>query len=537
MADLWTGRWQNLIFRVELRSAEAAGGPTLHVGAPLHIGAPLHKDAPLHEDAPLPDRSQPGVTEWLRFDCFDRDPHWHLDPSGRDEIQPLVEDADSISETFEKLENDLPQLLERAGAPEAFVSEIASAIADSTRESEGRTFLREAECAMRHRPADLDELDLRQLQQRRSAKWRFHPRDILPAWVAEMDYPIAAPIQAELRRLTESGDVGYPLGDDDTGLPEVFRERMNARFGWNPDPTRVELLSEVVQGMYIALEAFSEKGDGAIVQTPIYPPFLGVVEETGRQLVDNPLVSNGSRLEFDLDALAKRIDSNTRLLLLCNPHNPSGRVMERSELEEMGRLVLEHDLTVISDEIHADLLFDGRVHIPFAMLGPEIAKRTVTLTSASKAFNIPGLRCAIAHFGSEKLHQRFNQLHPGHIRGGIGLLGIYASIAAWRWGQPWLDDVVAHLQGNRDYLKQALAERIPEIGFLSPESTYLAWLDCRALKLDGSPAGYFLRNGKLALSGGRRFGAAWEDHVRLNFATSRPILTEIIDRMAKALGR
>jgi cystathionine beta-lyase len=529
MADLWTGQWQNLTFRVELRDAEATGGPTLHIGTPLHSGAAL------------PDGSASGLSEWLRFDCFDRDPHWHVDPSGRDEIHPLVEDADSISEAFEKLENDLPHLLERAGAPEDFVSDISAAIAaataDSTLDAKRRTFLREAESAMRHRPTDLDELDLRKLQQRRSAKWRFHPRDILPAWVAEMDYPIAAPIQAELRRFTESGDAGYPLGDEDTGLPEVFRERMNARFGWNPDPTRVELLSEVVQGMYIALEAFSEKGDGAIVQTPIYPPFLGVVAETGRQLVDNPLVSNGSRLEFDLDGLTKRIDGNTRLLLVCNPHNPSGRVMERAELEEMGRLVLEHDLIVVSDEIHADLLYDGRVHIPFAMLGPEIAKRTVTLTSASKAFNIPGLRCAIAHFGSDELHQRFNQLHPGHIRGGIGLLGIYASIAAWRWGQPWLDDVVAHLQGNRDYLKQALAERIPEIGFLSPESTYLAWLDCRALELDGSPAGYFLRNGKLALSGGRRFGAAWEDHVRLNFATSRPILAEIIDRMAKALGR
>jgi len=517
MTDLWTGQWQDLQFRIELRAVGAAGGPSLHIGG---TSAP---------------------TEWLRFDCFNRDPHWHLDPSGRDEIHPMVSDGDPISEAFEKLENELPQLLERAGAPSEFVDKITAEFTAAGREpSRGeawRAFLREAGCAMRHRPTDLDDLDLRQLQQRRSAKWRYHPRDVLPAWVAEMDYPIAAPIQAELRRFVESGDAGYPLGDDDTGLPDVFRERMNVRFGWNPDPARVELLSEVVQGMYIALEAFTEKGEGAIVQTPIYPPFLGAVADTGRRLVENPLVSSGSRLEFDLDGLARRIDANTRILLLCNPHNPSGRVLDHVELKTLGRLVIDHDLTVVSDEIHADLLYDGRVHIPFATLSPEIAKRTVTLTSASKAFNIPGLRCAIAHFGSESLHQRFNELHPGHIRGGIGLLGIYASIAAWRWGQPWLDDVIAHLQGNRDYLKQTLSERIPEIGFLSPESTYLAWLDCCALELDGSPAGFFLRNGKLALSGGRRFGAAWEDHVRLNFATSRPILTEIVDRMAKALGR
>lgn len=521
MADLWTGQWQNLEFRVELRAVETAGGPTLYVGPLLDPSAPL----------------DPGAVEWLRFDCFDSDPHWHLDPAGRDEIHPLVEVGDPISETFEKIDRELPQLLERAGAAPDIVSDIASALAEPTRGDERRSFLREAECAMRHRPIDFDELDIRRLQQRRSAKWRFHPRDVLPAWVAEMDYPIAAPIQAELRRFTENGDAGYPLGDADTGLPEAFRERMNTRFGWNPDPTRVELLSEVVQGMYIALEAFTEKGDGAIVQTPIYPPFLGVVADTGRQMVENPLVSNGSRLELDLESLASKIDDNTKILLLCNPHNPSGRVMEGSELEEMGRLVLQHDLIVVSDEIHADLLYEGRVHIPFATLGPDIAERTVTLTSASKAFNIPGLRCAIAHFGSADLHQRFNQLHPAHIRGGIGLFGIYASIAAWRWGQPWLDDVVAHLEGNRNYAKQALEHRIPEIGFLSPEATYLAWLDCGGLELEGSPAGYFLRNGKVALSGGRRFGAAWEDHVRLNFATSRPILTELIDRMAKAIGR
>jgi cystathionine beta-lyase len=312
---------------------------------------------------------------------------------------------------------------------------------------------------------------------------------------------------------------------------------MNDRFAWNPDPARVEVLSEVVQGMYIAIEAFSEAGDGAVVQTPIYPPFLSAVADTGRRLVENPLISTGSQLDFDLDALPDLIDAKTRLFLLCNPHNPSGRVMRREELDRIATLVLEHDLILISDEIHADLLFDDRVHIPFASLGPEIEKRTVTLTSASKAFNIPGLRCAVAHFGSAELQERFNQLHPAHIRGGIGLLGIYASIAAWRWGQPWLDEVVAYLQANRDYALQAFEERIPEIQFYAPESTYLAWLDCSALDLEGSPAAHFMKHGHVALSGGRRFGDAWDQHVRLNFATSRPILTDVIDRMAKALGR
>jgi cystathionine beta-lyase len=517
MGNRSSGTWQRIEFRTERRSVDAASGPTLRIGP---IGG--NPDDPSSEPA-----------EWLRFDCFNVDPHWHIDPTGRDEIHPLAEIGDPISEAFEILERDLPQLLAHAGAG----PDIVKAISAIDQQHDRKRFLRDAEMAMRHRPNDFDDLDIRALENRRSAKWRYHPRDVLPAWVAEMDYPIAAPIQDELRRLTDRSDAGYPMGDADTGLPEAFRERMNERFGWNPDPARVELLSEVVQGMYIALEAFTEKGDGVIVQTPIYPPFLSVVADTGRRLVENPMIQGEARLEFDLDGLAKVIDADTRILLLCNPHNPSGRVIERSELAELARLVLEHDLLVVSDEIHADLLYDGRQHIPFASLGEQIANRTITLTSASKAFNIPGLRCAIAHFGTEDLQARFNRLHPQHIRGGIGLFGIYASIAAWRWGQPWLEEVVTYLQSNRDFALQALQERIPEIEFMSPESTYLAWLNCERLEIKGSPAAHFLRHGNVALSGGRRFGAAWENHVRLNFATSRPILTELIDRMAKALGR
>lgn len=514
MAKSWTGLWCNLAFRVELRFLGSDGGTTLRVG-------PIDVD--------------PDGLEWLRFDCFDENPHWHLAPSEADEVKPLDATADPVAETFEILDRDLARLLEQAGAPAAIVASVDSHC--DTDDTVKRTFFLEAERAMRHRPAVLDDLDIRLLERRRSAKWHYHPRDVLPAWVAEMDFPLAAPIQAELQRLVEASDVGYPIEDHNTGLPDAFRERMSERFGWEPDPARVEILSEVVQGMYIAIEAFTKVGDGAIVQTPIYPPFLSCLGDTGRRLIENPLISTGTQLEFDLDGLPELIDATTRIFLLCNPHNPSGRVMLREDLDRIAALALEHDLIVISDEIHADLLYDDRVHIPFASLGPEIAKRTVTLTSASKAFNIPGLRCAVAHFGSSDLHQRFNELHPPHIRGGIGLLGIYASIAAWRWGQPWLDEVVPYLQANRDYALQAFKERIPEIQFYSPEATYLAWLDCSALDLEGSPASHFMKHGRVALSGGRRFGAAWDQHVRVNFATSRPILTDVVDRMAKALGR
>lgn len=518
MAQVWNDLWRGLALHVELRGAPGEGGSTLRV------------------------KSRDGDAEWLRFDCFEENPHWHLDPSGRDEVKPLDERGDVVAEVFDRLKGEALELLRQAGAPKVIVDGLAEA--SSPRDSQA---LQSAEIAMRHRPARLEELDIRTLRTRRSQKWHTYPADVLPAWVAEMDFPIAAPIQAELRRFTETADAGYPIGLRETGLAELFCERMSERFDWSCEPSRVEILSEVVQGMYLALEAYSEPGQGVLVQTPIYPPFLGSVRETGRRLVENRMSAENDRLEFDFDGLSAKIDPETRLFLFCNPHNPSGRVLTRSELERIAALAIEHDLIVVSDEIHADLLFDGRVHIPLASLGPEIAERTVTLNSASKSFNIPGLRCAIAHFGSATLQRRFNTVVPRHIRGGLGLHGLYTSIAAWRFGGPWLDEVVPYLEANRDFAKQALAERIPEIRFHTPEATYLAWLDCREVKAinsargnsrtAASPAAHFLRHGQVALSDGALFGDSWDGYVRLNFATSRPILTEVIDRMAKAVMR
>lgn len=513
MAHAWERIWRGLAWRVEARRVDGDAGTTLRIGP-----------------APSEGNPRPGV-EWLRFDCFDAKPHWHLDPGGRDVVSPLDERGDPIAESFALIEADLPGLLARAGAPSDRTEAIALALGDPTR----RPLLREAESAMRHRPARLDALDLRRLEQRRSEKWHTYPRDVLPAWVAEMDFPIAAAIERELRRFVDSSDVGYPMGLRQTGVAEAFCERMADRFAWAIEPARVELLAEVVQGLFLSVEAFSGRGDGVVVQTPIYPPFLHAVRELDRRLVENRLVRSGRELVFDLDALERSIDAGTRLLLLCNPHNPSGHVASRGELERLARLVLEHDLVVVADEIHADLVYSGHAHIPFASTSPEIAARTVTLSSASKAFNIPGLRCAVAHFGSEALQQRFQSVVPKRFRGGLGLFGLSASVAAWRFGQPWLDEVVPYLEANRDFVERQLAERIPEIGFHRPRATYLAWLDCAALGLETSPAAFFLQQARVALSDGRLFGSGYDDFVRLNFATSRPILEAILERMAGAV--
>lgn len=511
----WEKSWRGIRFQVERRSVAGDSGTTLRI-APVRNG-----------------ETEATTPEWLRFDCFDERPHWHLDPGGRDETEPLDERGDPIGETFALLAGGLVPLLERAGAPVAITAPLSHAATDPER----RRLLQSAESAMRHRPARLDALDLRQLQQRRSEKWHTYPRDVLPAFVAEMDFPVAAPIEQALRRYVNASDVGYPLGLRQSGLAEAFCERMADRFGWRIEPARVEVLSEVVQGLYLAIAAYSEPGDGAIVQTPIYPPFLHALRDQGRRLVENRLVPAGQELGFDLDALACSIDPGTRLLLLCNPHNPSGHVASRAELDRLAALALEHDLVVVSDEIHADLVFDGDHHIPFASLSPEIARRTVTLSSASKAFNIPGLRCAVAHFGSEALQQRFDTVVHRKFRGGLGLFGLGASVAAWRFGQPWLDEVVPYLQANRDSAERFLAERIPEIRFYRPRATYLSWLDCENLGLANPPAVHFLQHGRVALSDGRLFGSGFETCARLNFATSRPILQAILERMAGALGR
>jgi cystathionine beta-lyase len=381
---------------------------------------------------------------------------------------------------------------------------------------------------------DFDRLDLATLRRRSGEKWQLYGPDVLPAWVAEMDFPIAAPVRRVLESALEIDDLGYPLDVRPDALPEAFAERMETRFGWRPDPRGIEVLTDVVQGIYVAIDQFSAKGEGVVVQTPVYAPFLIAVRELERRLVENPLVAGASRYEIDFDQLRAAIDSTTRVLLLCNPQNPTGRVFERRELEALAEIAIAHDLIVVTDEIHADLVYAGRQHIPFASLAPEVEARTLTLTSATKAFNIPGLRCGIAHFGSEELRKRFLRV-PRHVRGGLSSLGQAATLAAWREGQPWLDAVLAYLDANRRSVTRFVAERLPGVGSFEPEATFLAWLDCRALELEPSPQKFFLEQARVALSDGGVFGAPGRGFARLNFATSRPLLGEITTRIEKSL--
>ena len=382
---------------------------------------------------------------------------------------------------------------------------------------------------------DFNAISLEALRRRRGTKWTRYPPDVLPAWVADMDFDMAEPIRAGLAGMMEANDLGYAPKLPASGLPEAFAAFAARRFpGWEVAPERMVAIADIVQGIHLAIEAFTRPGDGVCTLTPVYPPFLQAVAETGRRLDHSTMVRGGGRYEIDFDALRAAIDDRTRLLLLCTPHNPLGRVFERDELEALAELAIERDLVVVADEIHADIVYPGFRHIPFASLGPEAEARTVTMTSATKSFNIAGLRCAVVLFGSDRIAERFNAW-PERIRGAVSSFGMEATRIAWTECDEWLDALLAHLEGNRDFLHAFVAERLPGMRMVLPAATYLGWLDCREFGLEPDPYRWFLDRARVGFNDGRDFGDGGEGHVRINFATSRAILAQVLERMEEAL--
>lgn len=381
----------------------------------------------------------------------------------------------------------------------------------------------------------LDDLSIDELRRRRSAKWTHYPAGVIPAWVAEMDFPSADPILRVVKAAADRSDFGYPgFMEDSTFGPTVARWAERT-YGWNVDPDRVTIVPDVVKGLQVALQVLTEPGDRVVIQPPVYPPFFSVIKETGRRIVENPLVLRDGRFEVDLAGLEEAMGA-ARAFILCNPHNPTGRAFGRRELQAMADLAVRHDVAVIADEVHSPLTLPGAGHTVFATLGEEIAARTITVTAASKAWNFGGLKCGWAAGGSAELGARLRGL--GHLAtGGAGILGIAATEAAYEHGGPWMEEVVAYLDGNRRLLGELLEKHLPDIGYAAPEATYLAWLDCRALGLHPDPYTFFLDRARVAFSAGPNFGTQGEGFVRLNFATSRAILTEMVERMAAAVER
>ena len=356
---------------------------------------------------------------------------------------------------------------------------------------------------------------------------------MLPAWVADMDFGVAPSITAALTLLTQNQEYGYAQREGT--LAAAFVRRMERRFGWHTDPVDAVPIGDLVQASFSSVMAFSEPDDAVLLQLPSYPPFMRAIEDTGRRLIANPMRDNGVRWVLDLAMYETAPDPRARVLIFCHPQNPTGRAFNRAELEAVAAFAIRHDLVVVSDEIHADIVYPGNTHIPLASLHPEIAARTITITSATKSFNIPALRCAVMHFGSPALKERFFSRIPARLLGSPGVTGVDATVAAWDDGQPWLDEILAYLQANRDWLAQIIAAELPGVTMRVPEATYLAWLDCRALELPCSAGQFFLDRAKVGLNFGETFGPRYAGFARLNFATPAPILRQIVSRMAEAL--
>src|SRR3984957_17800071 len=379
------------------------------------------------------------------------------------------------------------------------------------------------------------DFDVATLRARRTNKWHKFPDDVLPAWVADMDFGVAPSIAAALSRLTRDQEYGYAAREG--VLAAAFVRRMEQRFGWHTDPADTLAIGDLVQASFSSVMAFSEPGDAVLLQLPSYPPFMRAIEDTGRRLIANPMRDNGARWVLDLAAYEASPDPRLRMLIFCHPQNPTGRAYSRAELESVADFAIRHDLTVVSDEIHADIVYPGNKHIPLASLSPEIAARTITITSATKSFNIPALRCAVMHFGAPALKARFFERIPARLLGSPGVTGVDATIAAWDDGQPWLDEILAQLQANRDWLVQTIGAELPGVTMRSPEATYLAWLDCSALALPCPAGQFFLDRARVCLNSGESFGAQYANFARLNFASPAPVLHEVVGRMAEAVRR
>ena len=363
-------------------------------------------------------------------------------------------------------------------------------------------------------------------------KWDRYPADVLPLWVADMDFVSPEPVVRALRERVAHGVFGY--GAEPSALRDLIVARMAERYAWQIRREDIVFTPGVIRGFNLACHTVATPGGGVLVQPPVYPPMLGAADHAGmvRQEARLTRTADGSYY-VDPDAFESALTEQTRLFILCNPHNPVGRVFSHDELVCMAESCLRRGVVICSDEIHCDLVYPGYRHIPIASLDPEIARNTITLMAPSKTYNIAGLDCAFAIIQNEELRKRYQHAHHG-LLGGINVMGWTAALAAYRDGQEWLTQALAYLESNRDYVYAFVENELPDIAITKMQATYLAWLDCRAVGLD-HPHEFFLQNARVALNDGTTFGRGGEGFVRLNFGCPRSILYEALERMKAAL--
>ena len=379
---------------------------------------------------------------------------------------------------------------------------------------------------------DFDSITIDQLRRLGSVKWSTFG-DRLGAFIAEMDFGAAPEITTALNGMVEDGLFGY--------LPDALVDSMRQAcaqwqadaYGWQVDPERIHPVADVLKGLEIAIQHYSRPGSPVIMPVPAYMPFLLLPPALDREIIRVPLLEQDGRYGFDLDALGRAFEQGGDLVVLCNPYNPVGRVFSHQELTAFSEVVAAHGGRVFAEEIHGPLVYPGGRHIPYASISETAAGHTLTGTAASKAWNLPGLKCAQLIINNDEDADTWGGISPFLTTHGASNAGVVATIAAYSKGKPWLDGVVDYLDGSRRVLGDLVADELPMIKYTPPEGTYIGWLDCRDLGLESSPAEFFGEHAGVALTDGTACGAP--GFVRMIFATPRPILTEMVQRMGRAV--
>lgn len=367
-------------------------------------------------------------------------------------------------------------------------------------------------------------------------KWDEYPEDVLPLWVADMDFRAPPAVIEALRARVEHGIFGY--GREPAGLREIITARLKRLYGWSVAPEALVFVPGVVRGIHMACRGVVSPGEAVMYQVPVYPPIHWAPAQNGLMGVANSLVPDaGGYYTMDFDAIEAQISRHpVRMFILCNPHNPVGRVFRRPELERLAEICLRHNVIICSDEIHCDLVYRGHPHIPIATLSPEVEARTITLMAPSKTYNIAGLECSVAIVPDPELRKRFLAGRCNLVPS-VNVMGFAAAQAAYAHGDEWLSALLLYLEANRDYLCAYADAYLPGIRICPPEGTFLAWLDCREAGLPADPYTFFLERARVALNPGPSFGAGGEGFVRLNFGCPRAVLTEALERMRAALAK
>jgi cystathionine beta-lyase len=379
-----------------------------------------------------------------------------------------------------------------------------------------------------------------------SIKWDevgsiFGTADLLPMWVADMDFAAAEPILKALHQRIDHGVFGYTVAG--AGVRQAVIDRMKSKYGWEVKPEWLIFTPGIVSGLSFAVKAYTKVGDHVVIQSPVYHPFMDATVNNGCQIVNSQLRLNGSRYEMDYDSFQQAFEpqngnpSRTSLYILCSPHNPVGRVWSREELMRAGQIAISHGAIVISDEIHGELVFRGAQHVPFASISEEFAQNSVVFIAPSKTFNLAGLAASVAIIPNEKLRQQY-QLAASGFMGGVNTLGLTALEAAFREGDEWLEQLLVYLEDNVQFTLDYLAQHIPEVKAVKPEGTYLMWLDFTSLGMDDSRLRDWMRyKVKLGLNDGITFGPGGEGHQRINVACPRALLHEALQRLEQAVRR